>query len=81
MCEVPNSMNSVEGPSEQDNSNSKFNDVLCPCRFGAVECGLEPHPEGSWMQRADIIKAIDFILDDDEKVNDRLQELFRSLRA
>lgn len=73
----------IELETEPDTTESKsaFSDGLCLRRFTPVSCGCVESLMGRYLQRKDVIKAIEHILDDDELVFDKLYQLLNNLKA
>jgi len=55
------------------------NDPLSLPRYTAVDYGLLPDSHGHWLDRKEVIAAINYILQDDSKTEERLRTLLENL--
>lgn len=61
---------------EEDTNN--VNRLLC-CRYTSIACGVRPHKEGSLLKVNDVVAALTIVLDDDEKVQERIRAIIEHL--
>ena len=55
-------------------------DVLRPSKFGVRSCGVTEDERGTLFQQEDMVKALEYVLDDDDCVSIRAEEFLEYLR-
>lgn len=56
------------------------NDLLCPKRYCSIQYGVGEKTDGQLLLSKDIIRTLEYILDDDNKVKYRIKKLLDNLR-
>lgn len=62
-------------------SASGSNELLCVTRYTSVSCGVSPSKNGDLLRLDDIVKALEFVTDDDLCVHGRLRDLLENLET